>query len=119
MTGSPRLADYLRHILDAMARIDQYTAEIAVDDFASDLLRQDAVIRNIEVIGEASRRIQVGFPDLAASHPKLALSAAYQMRNAVAHGYFAVDLDIVWATIRTDLPVMAGQVRRILDDLDS
>jgi uncharacterized protein with HEPN domain len=83
--------------------------------FAADERTQDAVIRNLEVIGEASRRIQARHPEFVAEHPELPLSSAYQMRNAVAHGYFAVDMDIVWTTVVNDLPVLAELVRASLN----
>ena len=66
-------------------------------------LVQDAVIRNFEIIGEASHNIESKFPQFAGAHPELPLAVAYQMRNAVAHGYFNVDLDIVWKTVNNDL----------------
>ena len=72
------------------------------------------MIRNIEVIGEASHRIETRFPEFATAHPELPVSAAYQMRNSVAHGYFEVDLEIVWATIERDLPQLAELVRNLL-----
>lgn len=78
---------------------------------------QDAVIRNFEVIGEASHNIETRFPDFAANHPELPLAFAYQMRNAVAHGYFKVDLEIVWKTIQTDLSKLQTTVRNALADL--
>ncbi len=114
----PRLADYLRHMLEAMDRIASYVDGLGQERFERDQLIQDAVIRNIEVIGEASRRIEVRYPEFAREHPELPLSAAYQMRNAVAHGYFEVDLGIVWATIVTDLPALSQLLRGHLDELD-
>lgn len=115
---SPRLADYLGHMLEATDRIASYVADVDQWAFARDELVQDAVIRNIEVIGEASHRIEVRYPDFALEHPELPLAAAYQMRNAVAHGYFEVDMDIVWATIRTDLPALAGLLRGYLSGMN-
>lgn len=112
--SQPRLADYLTHILTAIRRIEEYTEGFDVESFRGDELVQDAVIRNIEVIGEASHRIDTRFPEFSASHPELPVSSAYQMRNAVAHGYFEVDLDIVWATITRDLPELADLVRNLL-----
>jgi len=81
---------------------------------APDSLVQDAVIRNLEVIGEASHRIATRFPEFAAQHPELPLSSAYQMRNAVAHGYFEIDLAIVWATVVIDLPGLAHELRGLV-----
>lgn len=105
-----RLADYLAHILEAIERIDRYTRHMGRDAFLGDSLVQDAVIRNLEVIGEASSNIEKHCPAFAASHPQLPLASAYQMRNALAHGYFKVDFDIVWQTIQRDLPGLRAQV---------
>ena len=63
--------------------------------FLHDELVQDAVIRNLQTIGEASHNIQRRYPDFPAKHPELPLVFACQMRNAVAHGYFKVDYEIV------------------------
>ena len=60
--------------------------------FLVNKLVQDAVIRNFEVIGEASNNIEKHYPEFVVEHPELPLASAYQMRNAVAHGYFKVDL---------------------------
>jgi uncharacterized protein with HEPN domain len=65
---------------------------------------QDTVVRNFEIIGEASRNIEHHHPEFAAAHPELPLAVAYEMRNALAHGYFMVDLGIVWRTIQRNLP---------------
>jgi uncharacterized protein with HEPN domain len=106
-----RLADYLGHITDAIERIDRYTGAMDEVTFLKSQLVQDAVIRNFEIIGEASNNIERHYPDFAASHPELPLSNAYQMRNAVAHGYFKVDLEIVWKTIHRDLPGLHAQIQ--------
>ena len=84
--------------------------------FLENSMVQDAVIRNIEIIGEASNNIEKHYPDFAAAHPELPLASAYQMRNAVAHGYFRVDLEIVWRTIHSDLPGLYQQVRQIIEE---
>ena len=78
--------------------------------FMNTQLVQDAVIRNFEVIGEASNNIEKLYPEFAAAHPELPLAFAYQMRNALAHGYFKIDLHIVWKTIQTDLPQLHALV---------
>ena len=99
-----RLIDYLDHILEAIERIDRYTADMDEVAFLKNQLIQDAVIRNLEIVGEASNKIQTLHPDFAAAHPELPLSFAYQMRNAIAHGYFKVDFEIVWKTVQLELP---------------
>lgn len=88
--------------------------------FLENQMAQDAVIRNFEIIGEASNNIEKHYqhyPEFAAEHPELPLAFAYQMRNAVAHGYFKVDLEIVWKTIHSDLPGLYQQVQQVLEDL--
>lgn len=84
--------------------------------FLNNQLVQDAVIRNFAIIGEASNNIEKHYPEFAAAHPELPLSFAYQMRNAVAHGYFKVDFEIVWRTIQRDLPRLYRQVRKIAEN---
>jgi uncharacterized protein with HEPN domain len=113
-----RLADFLSHILEAIERIDHYTGDMDEPAFAGNLLVQDAVVRNFEIIGEASRNIETRYPDFAARHPELPLAFAYQMRNALAHGYFKVDLEIVWNTIQRDLPDLHARVKAAAEDLD-
>jgi uncharacterized protein with HEPN domain len=112
-----RLGDYLRHIAQSIERIQLYTHNIDQIGFLANAMAQDAVIRNFEVIGEASHNIETRFPDFAANHPELPLAFAYQMRNAVAHGYFKVDLEIVWKTIQADLSKLQTTVRDALADL--
>lgn len=118
MRSSPqRLVDYLAHIQQAIQRIHQYTEDIDQLGFLKSSLIQDAVIRNIEIIGEASNNIQKHFPEFAQAHPEIPLRIAYEMRNAVAHGYFKVDLEMVWKTMFNDLPNLESTVTRLLDDL--
>lgn len=105
-----RLADYLVHILEAIGRVHRYTENMPELAFLDNELVQDAVIRNFEIIGEASRNIERHYPAFAEAHPEVPLAFAYEMRNALAHGYFKVDLEIVWKTIQRDLPILAEQV---------
>jgi uncharacterized protein with HEPN domain len=116
MTTDPelRLHDYLDHILQAILRIDHYTEELTEITFLEDNKTQDAVIRNIEVIGEAAGSVRRNFPDFVKQNDAIPWGDIYLMRNRVAHGYFSVDLEIVWATIQTDLPDLATQIRALL-----
>ena len=119
MTASKqRLGDYLQHIVEAIERVQRYTEDADEVRFIGDEMMQDAVIRNLEVIGEASRNIEREHPGFAAAHPELPLSFAYEMRNVLSHGYFKVDLGIVWKTIERDLPVLLQQVKVISKLLD-
>ena len=112
-----RLIDYLQHILQAIQRIEHYTEDLTDVAFLEDVRTQDAVIRNFEIIGEASMNIERRYSDFAANYPDMPWSIAYEMRNALAHGYFNVDLGIVWKTIRTDLPPLYTQVRVLINNL--
>ncbi len=112
-----RLVDYLGHILQAIERIGRYTEDMGETAFLVNEMAQDAVVRNFEIIGEASHNIENHFPEFSSSHPELPLAFAYQMRNAVAHGYFKVDLEVVWNTIEKDLPQLEAQVAEVLASL--
>ena len=114
-----RLAVYLTHILEAIERIERYTEDVSEVAFLDNQMAQDAVIRNFEIIGEASNNIERRYPEFAANNPALPLASAYQMRNAVAHGYFKVDLEIVWKTIHHDLPGLYRQVREAVRNLQA
>ena len=108
-----RLPDYLGHILEAIERIQHYVDDMDEVGFLNSKLVQDAVIRNLEVIGEASRNIERVHPEFAAAHPELPLALANDMRNALAHGYFKVDLEIVWKTIQSNLPDLHAQITEV------
>jgi len=83
-----RLLDYLQHILEAIVRIHRYIEDIDEITFIDNELIQDAVIRNLEVIGEASRNVNKHYPDYAQENASVPFAVAYEMRNALAHGYF-------------------------------
>jgi uncharacterized protein with HEPN domain len=106
MTKALRVPDYLGHILRAIERIDRYTADMDEAGFLTSDLVQDAVIRNIEIIGEASNSIQRVAPEFATQHDDIPWLVMYTMRNRVSHGYDKVDLEIIWKTIHSDLPVL-------------
>lgn len=107
-------ADYVGHILQAIDLIQDYTKGLVEQGFLESRITQDAVIRNFEIVGEASRQLLQKFPEFVASHPELPVVAAYGMRNALSHGYFTVDLEVVWKTVREDLPVLRRQIEDIL-----
>ena len=110
----PRLPDYLQHIALAIQRIQRYVGGLSDTAFAADDKTQDAVLRNIEVIGEAARNVQRHHADYAAAHAELPWALMVGMRNRVSHGYFAVDWDLFWATVQQDLPVLLSQVNALL-----
>jgi uncharacterized protein with HEPN domain len=107
---SLQLNELLHHILEAIDRIEEYTRGLTYAGFLHSTRDQDAVIRNFEVIGEACNNINQSFPDFVASHPELPIRSAYDMRNALSHGYFGVDFEIVWQAIHHDLPSLRRDV---------
>lgn len=112
-----RLFDYLTHIVEAIVRIQDYTEALNELGFLENQMVQDAVIRNIEIIGEASHNIEKHYPEFAENHPELPLVVAYEMRNAVSHGYFKVDNEVVWRTIQNDLPHLHSLVGNVLQSV--
>ena len=111
-----RLMDYLKHILEAIARIERYVEDIDELEFINNELIQDAVIRNIEIIGEASRNIEKFYPDYIQKHPDVPFALAYEMRNAVAHGYFQIDYEVVWKTLDRDIPEFEENILVLLKE---
>ena len=110
-----RVPDYLDHIAQAIDRISEYTAGMDQQAYAADTKTQDAVIRNFEVIGEACNNVAKHHAAFAASHPDVPWSFAYEMRNALSHGYFKIDHGIVWRTIQADLPRLGRAVRALIN----
>lgn len=113
------LRDYLEHIQQSIGRIQRYLLNMDHTGFLANEEKQDAVIRNLEIIGEAAGNIQRHFPDFAIKHPHFPLKAAYGTRNALAHGYFKVDLDVIWRTVVKDLPEFEVQVVEVIQSLNS
>jgi len=111
------LRDYLQHMLQAAERIQRYLAGLDRVGFLADELRQDAVVRNFEVLGEAAWNAHRHFPEVIASNPEVPWKAMYGMRNVLAHGYFLVDMDAVWEAANSALPPMVQRVRALLDSL--
>jgi uncharacterized protein with HEPN domain len=113
MNKALRVPDYLRHILKAIDRIDRYTEGLDEVAFLKSDLVQDAVIRNIEIIGEASNSIVRVSPEFAAQHDDIPWLVMYAMRNRVSHGYDKVDLEILWKTIQADLPSLSNKITEL------
>ena len=109
-----RLPEYLGHIVQAIDRVHRYVEDMVEVDFLQDEKTQDAVIRNFEVIGEASNNIKKYHPDFVRQHPEVPLNFAYEMRNALAHGYFKIDFEVVWTTIHADLPGLRTQIAALM-----
>jgi len=112
----PDDAVYLRHILDAIGRIEEYTRGFDLPRFRHDPLRQDAVIRQLQIVGEAAKRVSA---ILRATHPQVPWQVAAGMRDRLVHDYFGVDVETVWTTVVDSLPPFRSAIAAILESLDS
>jgi uncharacterized protein with HEPN domain len=110
-----RVEDYLCHIVEAIERATSYLEPLHdFDAFQTNHQVQDAVVRNIEIIGEAVNKINSVAPEFIDRHPQLPWAQMRAMRNVVIHEYFFVDLRVVWTTIRDDLPRLKQQIDDLL-----
>jgi uncharacterized protein with HEPN domain len=108
--------EYLQHVLDAANRITENIAETNESDFFTDYKTQDAIIRQIEILGEAGKNVLDSDSGFEVEHTEIAreFHAARGMRNLLAHGYFSVDLKTVWNTATVDIPKIKETVESIL-----
>jgi uncharacterized protein with HEPN domain len=115
MKHPERLEDYLEHIAEAIERAIGYLLPVQdLAAFRQNPQVQDAVVRNIEIIGEAVNKINSTAPDFFEKHPELPWAQMRGMRNVAVHEYFFVDLEIVWTTIKNDLPKLKQQIDHLL-----
>jgi uncharacterized protein with HEPN domain len=110
-----RVEDYLEHITQAIERAVRYVEPFdRVGAFEKNHQVQDAVVRNIEIIGEAASQIQKQAPEFVTAHPELPWVEMRGMRNKMIHNYFDVSLRVVWNTIKNDLPRLKQQIDALL-----
>jgi uncharacterized protein with HEPN domain len=103
---------YLDHILDSFAKVGQYLEDVGYEDFQGDEEKQDAVIRKIEVAGEATKRLSVEFREKYSQVPWRAIAG---MRDKLIHDYFDIDLDTVWETATKDIPDLILEIESIIE----
>jgi len=94
---------YLEHISESIAKIEKYISGVDEDNFMSNEQLQDAVIRQLQIIGEAAKRLTV---DTTAKYSEVEWKDIAGMRDKLVHDYFGVDLDAVWDTVVHDLPIL-------------
>lgn len=91
---------YIQDIQKAVEKIERYLKEVGFTTFEKEEMRQDAVIRQLEIIGEATSKLSKEF---ATKNPDFPLKEAVGMRNFLIHGYDDVDLEVVWKTVQVDI----------------
>jgi len=106
---------YIADILDAIEKVQRYTHGLSFQEFLKDGKTLDAVIRNLSVTGEAATNIP---GEIAAANQQIPWSEIVVMRNKVIHEYFGVDLSIVWALIKDELPPLRPEIKRLLTNLE-
>ena len=106
---------FLNHILDAITKIEKYIQDIDEESFLKNDLVQDGVIRQIEIIGEAVKRLS---NDLKRQSPNIPWQDIAGMRDKLIHDYFGVDIDTVWLTAKKDIPQLKEEIKRIIEKLE-
>lgn len=104
---------YLKHIHDSILTIETFTDGLIYEEFLEDRLIQNGVIRELEIIGEATKNLSSNFKN---SHPEVPWKDIAGMRDKLIHGYMMVDLDTVWKVVQEDLPKLKGQVTSLLGE---
>ena len=100
----------LQDILDAIDRINSYVAGMTYPEFLADQKTQDAVTRNIEIIGEAARSLTAEFRE---GQPSIPWEDIIGMRNVIVHHYFGILPDVVWDVIHNELPALRSQIAKL------
>ncbi len=104
---------YLHHIIDAIERIEEYTSGLSYDEYLKRHLVQDGVIRQIEIIGEASKKLSKEIKDKVSDLPWKDIAG---MMDKLIHDYMGVDIDAVWETVRKDIPDLKKKLKTIFTD---
>ena len=115
MTAIRSYQDYLHDILEAIQNAISFVGEMSFDSFKDDTRTIYAVVRALEIIGEATKRIP---QDFRVKYPDLPWREMASMRDKLIHDYFGVDLIVVWKTILEDLPNLEVAIRKIIADFE-
>lgn len=107
--------EFIRDMKEAIDRIQEYTKGMDYEQFLQDTKTQDAVIRNIEIIGEAAKNLS---SDFRKKYAHLDWKKIAGMRDKIIHFYFGVKWDIVWGVIKDKIPALSIQINSILNELE-
>lgn len=111
-----RLTDYLDHMRQAATDACSFVEGLSKEDFLADRRTQQAVIMSLIVIGEAATKVMDGYAEFANQHRQVPWRSMRGMRNRIAHGYFDINLDVVWDTVRIALPELLERLSSIPED---
>ena len=114
-----RLIDYLEHMQQAAMDACDFVQGMAREDFQQDKRTQQAVIMSLIIVGEAATKVMDSHADFAQEHPQVPWRGMRGMRNRMAHGYFDIDLDMVWNTVQNALPELLRQLSALRPPADS
>ncbi len=106
---------YFNDILEAIRKIERYTDNLSFDDFTGDERTQDAVVRNLEIIGEAIKNIPV---EIRNKKPEIEWQKIAGLRDILAHAYFGVDVEIVWDIIITKIPELKKRILELVSEAE-
>jgi len=109
MKKDPKI--FLKHILESIDEIEKYIKRFSKGDFLKDRKTQDAVVRRIEIIGEAVKNLPA---DYKKKHKEIKWREIAGMRDILTHEYFGIDLNIVWRTVKKDIPQLKKKVFGLL-----
>jgi uncharacterized protein with HEPN domain len=109
-------SEFLRDIEEAINRISAYTRGITYEEFLRDTKTQDAVVRNVEIIGEAVKNLSEELRQRRADIPWKNMAGA---RDRLIHGYFGVSFDIVWEIVSNELPLLRESLKKLLNEQSS
>ena len=104
---------YVYHILQAVERIESYTAGLSYERFREDVLKQDGIVRQLEIIGEAAKNVP---EDIVRKNKEIPWKKMAGMRDRLIHFYFGVKHDLVWRTIKQDIPQLKPLIQKIIDE---
>lgn len=105
---------FLTHIIECIEKLEAITKGLNYGDYLQDWIKQDAILRNVEIIGEAITNID---DELKSEYPNVPWKEAKGMRNILIHEYFKIDYDEVWETLQEDIPALKYQIENILKNL--